>query len=134
MSTLFPIKLHALLTHLDKKGLIVELNKPALAMEVNAPADDLVRLVLFSPGVHTAIKGLFNFENGYYRIRFAIPPVISELFMRSYEARLELYDTKGEPIGQPLLVKDMPQALSSAIESELMGVLLKTCGIIIPTL
>jgi len=102
-------------------------NKDCGVMPLGEKGDGYVRLGLSLPEVRRAIRKEYGY--GDCRVRFAFAKKWSDYPVMTPEPRLEIYDIEGKPLMEPVPLHELPEDLSTAVEVELMYVLLLSRGI-----
>lgn len=110
MSNLFPVKLFGLLNTLQQHQPWLCRQRPLAGI----PEDNLMRIMLISPGIHRAYRGKVE----YPRFRLAFPKDAQFLHLCE-NTYLEVYSSDEELVEQ-LKVTNMDQHLSVALEVELL--------------
>jgi hypothetical protein len=118
----------ALRTHKDKIEARV---RDAFNYKPVGPDDGKIRMVMQSPEVSTEVKRKFP-DVKFFRIRFAFD-VEAPTFGLDH-AYLEVYDTEGNPVTEPIEAPDLDAALGNAVQVELFHFLLKQRDLDIPML
>lgn len=102
-------------------------NKECGAMPLGDDEDDYNRVVLSTPEVVQAVRKEYKLT--HCRIRFAFAKTENSYPMRIAAPRLEVYTLEGEPAFEPISLDKLPLELSTAVEVELMYLLLRSRGI-----
>ena len=130
VSHLFPVKNYSLFRALEQSGGLRDM--PRCDTVIKAPSDGCSRIVLCSPEVLHAARQLTELDVVRVRIAFPLSPLQSDFVGWNRSAKLEIYDVAGTLAREPELLTQVPPAISTAIEVELLVQLLKTKDVHVP--
>lgn len=129
MSHLFPVKAYSLANALrDRSDKLQEYNHECRGMALGK-GDGRMRMVLSTPEVMREVCQFFGLKD--CRVRFAFD---EEYYLRPDMPCLEVYNTEGALVAEPMDVSKLSDALSNAIQVEIFYFLLKTQGLNVPML